>query len=231
MPLPKIDLPTFEVELPTTGKKLLLRPFTVKEEKILLIAGEDTESTKNRMSAIIQVVNNCILDDTDVIKMAIVDIEYVFVQLRAKSVSNISTIVLRDLEDGQQRKFDIDLEKIEIVRPEAPSNICMITDTIGMTIGYPRASMLTEMLNAETLSNHLILKHCLINIFDQDNVYDRSEMDEKELDEFIDGITTTALQQVTEFLDSVPYMKYDVEYKNNNDKVVKYPLRGIDDFF
>ena len=121
MALPKINQPTFDLIIPSTKKRLKVRPMTVKEEKLLLIAKSSTES-RDHIEAIRQVVNNCIVGSENVDMMCLFDLEYLFLKIRANSVSNIAKAAYKDHGDGKIYQFDIDLNTLEVKFPESMDN-------------------------------------------------------------------------------------------------------------
>jgi len=230
MALPKIDLPTFTMTLPSNDKSVTLRPFTVKEEKILLTAQESNQQI-DMITGIASVVNNCLLDDIAIEDLAIVDLEYMFLQLRAKSVSNISSIRLKDNEDQQNRDFDIDLEKINIEKPEFVSNVVMINDTVGMTLRYPPVSLLLDVGEIGVQTSDVVFAHCVVNIFDENSVYERADTNQEELLEFVNNLSTSVVKSAEKFFNTVPVLSYEIKYTNDNDREVVYKLQGLNDFF
>ena len=145
--LPKIDVPIFELTLPSTGKQMRYRPFLVKEEKLFLMAAEASD-VKTVVDAIRQVINNCCLDEIDVEKLPIYDIEYIFLKLRARSISEIVNLKYRCLneitdENGEKKQctgtveFDIDLLSIEPTKNETHTNKIEINEKLGVVIKYP----------------------------------------------------------------------------------------------
>lgn len=232
MPLPKIDQPLFDMIIPSTGRKVVFRPFLVKEEKILLIAqqsGNDSEIIR----AIKQILNNCILDDLDIDSLAIFDLEYAFLKLRARSINNVVKLSYRDTEDEQVYEFELDLDKIEIDVPEDIESKIEITDTVGMTMKYPSASITDRMKqfdNEIDLMTFFII-NCIDTIYDEDNVYVANEFSEAEITEFLDGLDVKSFEKIRQFFENVPRLQHTLEYKNSlgNDRSIE--LTTLKDFF
>ena len=144
MPLPKIDKPLFEVTIPSLDRKIKLRPFAVREEKILLMAQQSTDD-KEIILAIKQVLNNCIVDPNfDIDSLATFDLEYLFLKLRARSVSNVINVSYRDNEDDKVYDFEIDLDEVDMLKKPEVSNVIMITDTIGIKMKYPSVTIIDD---------------------------------------------------------------------------------------
>ena len=232
MALPKIDQPLFDVTVPSTGKKIEFRPFLVKEEKILLIAqssGIDTDIIK----AIKQILNLCIVDEFNVDTLTTFDLEYLFLKLRAKSVNNIVKLSYRDNEDDEVYDFEVDLDKNEIEMPKDIDPKIQITDNIGMTMKYPSASItdrLREFENEVDLMTFFII-NCIDTIYTEDEVFLASDYKEKELEEFLDGLTIQSFDKVRQFFEKLPKLYHKIEYKNKlgNDRSIE--LNTVRDFF
>jgi hypothetical protein len=232
MPLPKIDQPLFDMTIPSTGKKIAFRPFLVKEEKILLIAqqsGNDSEIIR----AIKQILNNCIQDDIDLDSFAIFDLEYAFLKLRARSVNNIVKLAYRDTEDDEVYNFELDLDKIEIEMPEKINSKIDITDTVGMTMKYPSASITDKMTNFDNEVDLMtfFIVNCIDTIYDEDSVYVADDFSEEEISEFLDGLDVKSFEKIREFFESVPRLYYKIEYTNSIGSERSIELTSLKDFF
>ena len=137
MPLPKIKHPIYEFKVPSMGTKESFRPFLVKEEKVLLMA-KSSEDPSDAMRAVKQIVNNCAISESfDVDKLTIFDLEYLFLQLRAVSVSNIVKVSYRDNEDGKVYDFGIDLKEVDVEFPEGIEKVIRVTDDMGIVMKWP----------------------------------------------------------------------------------------------
>jgi hypothetical protein len=232
MPLPKIDQPLFDMVIPSSGKKITFRPFLVKEEKILLIAqqsGNDSEIIR----AIKQILNNCIQDDLDLDTLAIFDLEYAFLKLRAKSVNNVVKLAYRDTEDDEVYNFDLDLDTIEIEMPKGINSKIEITEDVGMTMKYPSASITDSMGdfdNEVDLMTFFII-NCIDTIYDEDNVYIAYEFSEEEISEFLDGLDVKTFEKIREFFENVPRLYHKIEYKNKVGSQRSIELTSLKDFF
>lgn len=232
MPLPKIDQPLFDMIIPSSGKKITFRPFLVKEEKILLIAqqsGNDSEIIR----AIKQILNNCIQDDLDLDALAIFDLEYAFLKLRAKSVNNVVKLAYRDTEDDEVYNFELDLDTIEIEMPKNINSKIEITDSVGMTMRYPSASITDSMGdfdNEVDLMTFFII-NCIDTIYDEENVYMANDFSEEEISEFLDGLDVKTFEKIREFFENVPRLYHKIEYKNKAQSQRSIELTSLKDFF
>lgn len=228
MALPKIDVPIFSITLPSNDQVIKLRPFTVKEEKILLIANE-TKDPQEVLNAVIQIANNCILEDgVDAQSIPLVDLQYVFLQLRSKSVGNIAEIMVTDEEDQKQYKVEVDLDSVQIIKPEVNvPNVIQLTDEVGITLKYPTL----DLARISQLTTEDLVLFCLVNIFDGDNVYEVSDNTEDELREFISSMSTPHVEKIKEFLEGVPRLQYTVSYTTESGKEKTIEIGNINDFF
>ena len=233
MPLPKIDQPLFDVIVPSSGKKILFRPFLVKEEKILLISqqgGEDTDVIR----AIKQILRLCVQDDGfDVDKLTTFDLEYLFLKLRAKSVNNIVKLSYRDNEDDKVYDFELNLDSIEVEMPEGVDSTIELSDTISMMMKYPSASItdkITQFDNEVDLMTFFII-NCIDTIVTEEEIFPASEYTDKELEEFLDQLPVNSFEKIRAFFEKMPKLYHKIEYKNElgNDRSIE--LTNLKDFF
>lgn len=233
MALPKIDKPLFEMLLPSQNKMVKFRPFVVREEKILLMA-QQSGSEKDILLAVKQVLQNCAQDPSfDVDDLAVFDLEYMFLKLRAKSVNNIIEVSYRDLEDEKVYDFQIDLDEVEMLQTPDISNKIKVTDDIGIVMKYPSVTILDDI--PEDISTpdlvELLVRKCIDSIYDAENVYPISEHTEEELNEFIEGLDLETFGRIKEFFDNLPKMHYSVEYENSLGNKRSVELTTLSDFF
>jgi hypothetical protein len=234
MPLPKIEYPINELEVPSMKKKFKFRPMLVKEEKILLMAKVSEDDT-DIFGAIRQVVNNCCVDEhLDVDKLAIFDLEYLFLKIRSLSIGDTTEVAFRDSEDDKVYEFTINLNEIEVKFPENVDKNVKISDTAGFTLRYPPATLYSDKdflaLDPNSVFDALVLA-CVDKIFDGEQVYDSSLYQKKELEEFIESLPVKAYDNVREFFNNVPSMKHEIDYKNSKGNDRKIVLRNLSDFF
>lgn len=234
MALPKLTHPMFDVVIPSSKKKIKIRPMLVKEEKILLMA-KTSDDASDILSAVKQVVNNCIVDsDIDVEKLALFDVEYIFIKIRAYSVSNISKVSYRDNEDNKVYDFEVDLDKVEVVFPEKLDMNFAINDTMGIIMKYPQASLYSdkEFLQspAEEVLDNLIL-NCIDKIYDGDTMMDPKTYPKEELKEFVENIDVNTYDKLRKFFNSLPILQYKITYKNENGNERNIELNSLTDFF
>jgi len=232
MPLPKISQPLFDMTIPSTGKKITFRPFLVKEEKILLIA-QQSENDTEIIRAIKQILNNCIQEDIDIDNLAIFDLEYMFLKLRARSVNNVVKLSYRDTEDEKIYDFELDLDTIEIDVPAKINSNIDVSENVGMTMKYPSASITDRMKdfdNEVDLMTFFIV-NCIDTIYDEDSVYVADEFSEEEITEFLDGLDVKSFEKIREFFENIPRLQHTIEYKNSNGSTRTIELSSLKDFF
>jgi len=233
MALPKLDKPLFDLEIPSKQTTVKCRPFVVKEEKILLMA-QQAGQEKDIVLAIKQVLENCVQDPTfDSDDLTTFDLEYMFLKLRARSVNNVIEVSYRDNEDDKVYDFEIDLDTVEMMKPAEINNKIMVTDTVGIVMKFPSVKVLEntpENTSAPDLVEYLV-RSCVDQIFDEDDVYLASESSEAELQEFIEGLDVQTFQKIREFFDSLPSLYHKLEYTNANGNERVIELKTLSDFF
>jgi len=234
MALPVLNNPNYEMELPSTGEKIEFRPFLVKEQKILMMAVE-SKDTKAQSKAVSDIIKSCTFGKLDnvVDQLPTFDIEYMFLQIRCKSVGETVDINVTCPDDGQTKvPVTIQLEDINVIKTEGHSNVVMVTDKIGLTMKYPTMNQLMgyDISKLDSAGGTFkIIEDCLENVFDENEVYD--EMTNKELQEFIEQMTTDQFQKVTDFFQTMPKLKHIVKVTNPNTGVEsEVALEGMQSF-
>lgn len=233
MSLPKITYPTFLVEIPSTKKKHTFRPFLVKEEKILLMA-KTSEQEADVLLAIKQVVNNCCVDNEfDIDKLALFDLEYLFIKIRSQSVGDIVSVSYRDNEDNQVYDFEVNLNKVEVTFPEKIESTVKIDETSGIKMKYPVAALYEdqEFLNSGEESFFQLIIRCMDKIYDGDEVFDCSKYTTKELGEYLESLDVKTFEKIRDFMISQPKIFYQIKYKNSLGHDRTIDLTTLSDFF
>ena len=232
MKLPQIKHPTFAITLPSTKKEVRYRPFLVKEEKILLFAQQSSES-KDIINAIKQIITNCIVTEgVDVESFTTYDIEYFFIQLRAKSVNDEVKLSYIDNEDQKQYSFDVNLNDIQVIYPEGHDPRIMITESASITLKEPVFSVL-EAMKATTESELAFeaVAKCISRIESDGQVYEIADFSEEEVMEFVQSLDVMTFQKIQKFFDTMPRLEYVINYKNSLDHDRKIVLSSLNDFF
>jgi hypothetical protein len=233
MSLPKIDYPIYKINVPSLKKDFQFRPFLVKEEKLLLMAKESANPS-DVLSAIKQIVNNCSIDKKlDISKLAIFDLEYIFLKLRAISVDNLIKVSYKDTEDEKVYDFEINLDKVKIKYPEKMDNNIKITDKSGIIMKYPSASLYddTDFLNLEKDYMFELIVRCIESIYYEDQVYDCKQYKKEELNEFLENLNIKSFESIQNFLLTVPKMEYKISYENSKGNNREIVLNSLNDFF
>jgi hypothetical protein len=232
MALPKIDLPLYQCELPSTGKKIKYRPFTVKEEKILLTAQESKE-TSQIILAIKQILNNCITD-TDVSQFSVFDIEYMLIQLRSKSVDNSAEFEITDPETEEKVKLQINLGDVKISRKEEHTNKIKISDDYTLFLRYPTIDQFESLLDKEEQSaedSYNVMMSCFDRLASKDDVYKFKDFPKKEVDEFVESLHSDTIKKIKTFFDTMPKVRHEIPYKNSKGEQKTFVLEGTQTFF
>ncbi len=231
--LPKIDHPTFKIKIPSLKKDHSFRPFLVKEEKILLMAKE-SQNNSDIFTAIKQVVINCSLDkNLNIDKLAIFDLEYIFLKIRAFSVDNIVKVAYRDSEDGKVYDFEVNLNEVEIKYPKTPISKIEINENSGLVMKYPPASLYSdkEFLNTERDHYFKLILKCVDKIYFNEEVYEVKDVSVKELEDFIENLNVNVFKQVNDFLTNTPKIEHVLEYTNEKGNKREIFLSSLNDFF
>ena len=232
MALPKLNNPTYEMVVPSTQEKVSYRPFLVKEQKILMMA-QESEDPAMMTRTVCELVENCVGGIQDAMKLPTFDVEYMFMQLRSVSVgSEVELMMLCQDDETTKVPVSINIGDIKVSALDEHNTTVMITDKIGMTFRYPNMTDVAryakdDMSNVEITFG--IIQDCLVNVFDENNVYD--EMNPKELQEFVESMTTEQFAGVQGFFDTMPKLRHEIEYENPNTKVMnKTVLEGMQSF-
>lgn len=233
MALPKIQTPVFDIVIPSLNRAIEFRPFIVKEEKILLMAQQSSDQ-RDIVRAIKQIITNCCLDtNISVNQFTTTDLEYVFLKLRSKSVNNIIAIEYTDEEDGKMYKFDVDLDEVHVTKPKDANNNIKINDDIGIIMCYPSAAIIDqiETFQDEVEILNFFIKKCIVEIYDEENVYPANEHTDQELQDFIDDMDVMSFDKIREYLDSAPKLNHVIKYTNSLGNEKEIVMDNLRDFF
>jgi len=230
MALPKIVHPTYNITLPSTKKKINIRPFTVQEEKLLFMA-KASDNPADVLSSVKQIIKNCIIDKVDVDKLATFDIEYLFIKLRAKSVGEVIDLEYTEPGSKDPIKFKINLDNIEVNFNPDHTNKIIVKDDIGIVMRYPSLEEIAIINNAENEEDAAfeVLLSCVDKIFDKDTVY--SDFTKQDLNEFVNNLPFDAMQKLKNFFETMPAVEHTVKLKNKQGEEKTIVLKGISSFF
>ena len=234
MALPKLDTPTYELEQPSTGEKIKYRPFLVKEQKTLMMAQESGDDAQVR-DALANLITGCTFDVIDPYKVPIFDVEFLFLRIRGKSVGEKIDLSLLCPDDGETRvNKSINLEDIGVNMKVGHTNEVDITDNIKMIMRYPTLNDMTDMSpdTADSKDVFTLIKRCVYEIRDGETIYNRVDMSEKELEEFIDNLTGDQFEGLSDFFNTMPKVQHSVEVTNpKTKKKGEVVIEGIQSFF
>ena len=236
MALPKLEVPIYELTVPSTDEKIKYRPFLIKEEKILLIAME-SGANEDVIQAVKQIVSECTFNTLKLGNMPMFDVEYIFLQIRSKSVGEVSKLKILCRDDGETyANVEVDLTEIEVQVNDDHTNKIELTDEMGVIMRYPTIdSFSTAGISDITADNMLdVIVACIDKIYDKkgEEVYDSKDSSKKELMYFVEGMNTTQFQNVQAFFDSMPKLRHEVTVVNPKTKKENIvALSGLNDFF
>ena len=232
MALPKLNTPEYELELPSTGGKIKYRPFLVKEQKLLMMA-QESDNQDEIANTITNIVESCTEGQLKAKELPIFDIEYVFLQLRSKSVGESVTLKLK-CPDDEKTYVDktIKLDEIAVHMTADHTNEVQITDKIKIVMKYP---MMEDMkgidLSAGIGGTFGLISKCVYEIHDGDTIHSRIDMKEKELDEFIDTLDSQQFDRLMNFFQTMPKLRHVIEIVNpKTKKKGEVMLEGLDSF-
>ena len=232
MALPKIDLPIYTFKLPSTGENVKFRPFTVKEEKILLTA-QESDDPEQIMLSIKQILNNCLLEK-DIDSLAVFDIEYLLITLRSKSVDNKVEFVITDPDTQEKIKLELDLGSVKIEKDPNHTNKIKLSDVYTLFLKYPTIDnfaiiALKEKQTSEDSYNVMIA--CLDKLASDEDVFNFKDFSKKEIDDFVDSLHSDTIKQIKKFFDTLPKVRHEIAYTNSEGNNKIFVIQGTESFF
>ena len=236
MALPKLNTPTYELEIPSTDEKIKFRPFLVKEEKVLMMALE-TKDNAQIVNAVKDIVSECTYNKLNINTMPMFDVEYIFLQIRSKSVGEVSKVKILCPDDKKTyTNVEIDLNEVKVQVEDEHTNKIELTDSMGMIMTYPNIDSFTENgiqdINASNMLD--VIGTCILQIYEDkgEKVYEAKDQTKKEMTEFIEQMNTTQFKKVQKFFDTMPRLKHTIKVKNpKTKKTSDVTLSGLNDFF
>ena len=236
MALPKLNTPTYELEIPSTDEKIKYRPFLVKEEKILMMALE-TKDNAQIINAVKDIVTECTFNKVNIDSIPMFDTEYIFLQIRSKSVGEVSKIKVLCPDDKKTYvNVEIDLNEVAVQVDDGHTNKIELTDSMGLIMTYPNINSFTESgiqeINASNMLD--VIGACILQIYEDngEKVYEAKDQTKKELIEFIESMNTEQFIKVQKFFDTMPKLKHTIKVKNpKTKKTSDVTLSGLSDFF
>ncbi len=238
MPLPSLSVPTYELKLPSTGKTIKYRPFLVREEKLLLLAME-SEDEKQIEDAVKDILKACIQSrGIKPEQMATFDLEYLFLKIRSVSAGEDIKMNLTCMDDGETEvSVTINIDDIEVKKPEGHNNKILLQDDVGLVMKYPGLNQFVNitLLNkdvegTEELFN--VVASCVDQIFQGEEVWECTDLKQKEIVQFLEGMTQQQFEKIQEFFETMPVLAHDLKVTNPNTGVEStYVLEGLQSFF
>lgn len=237
MPLPKVEYPIHEVKLFSQNKPVKFRPFLVKEQKILMMAVESA-NIENVIDAVKQIINNCIIEEIDVDNLPLVDIELFFLNLRSRSMGEVVEVFFkcRNMIDGETEcgmviNVGVNLiEEVQVIN-NTESNKIMFNNSVGVIMRYPTYEQIMRFQDSDNLRDRIIIG-CMDQIFNEEEVYSVDEASEEEMQEFLEGLSSTDYEKLVKFVENCPKIQYK---KTHNCPKCNFEhtmlLEGINDFF
>ena len=237
MPLPKINTPTYELVLPSTGKKIKYRPFLVREEKILIMALE-SEDIKQITNAVVEILDACILTrGVKLHNLATFDMEYIFLNVRGKSVGETIEVNIICPDDGKTSvTTEVDVDSIKIKKDKRHKNIVKLDDQLSMKLRYPSIEQFIES-NFDTGATDVkttmdMISNCIEMIYSDEETWESKDSTKKELEEFIDQLNTKQFKCIEEFFETMPKLSHTIKVTNPQTKVEsEVVLEGLAAFF
>ena len=236
MALPKLTTPTYELEIPSTDQKIKYRPFLVKEEKILIMAME-SKSSADITQAVKDIVSECTYNKVDISNMPMFDVEYIFLNIRSKSVGEVSKLKLLCPDDGKTyADVELNLNEVKVQVGDDHTNKIELDKNMGMIMKYPTIDSFSETgIRDINPSNMLeVITTCIQQIYEENGkkVYETKDQTKKEITEFIEQLNTKQFKDVQKFFETMPKLKHEITIKNpKTKKESKITLTGLNDFF
>ena len=226
MPLPKINTPTYELAIPSTGKKIRYRPFLVKEEKILIMALE-SEDIKQITDAIVEILSECILTKgVKVLELATFDIEFIFLNVRAKSVGEMIDVNVTCPDDGKtQVQMEIDIDSIKVQKDKKHSNLVKIDEKLSMKMKYPSIQQFVQNnfdikdTGPDVDQSLTMITTCIEQIYTEEESWSAADSTKDELKEFVEQMNTKQFKEIEGFFTTMPKLSHTVKVKNPKTKV------------
>jgi len=233
MALPKLDTPTYQLELPSNQQVVKYRPFLVKEQKILMMA-QDADDKEDSYNMLAEIVDGCTFNNVDIKTMPIFDFEYLFMKIRCKSVGESTELSVLCPDDNETRvPITVNLDGIDVQVEDGHSNVVGVNDSIKIIMRYPTVNDIKSVGEAETLNNVMtLLKVCINEIHDGDTIHNMIDVTSKELDEFVDSLPTETFEKMATFFDTMPKLTHVIEVKNPKTEVTsEVVIQGMESFF
>ena len=233
--IPKLTRPEYTTTIPSTNKKIKYHPFTVREEKVLMLAAEGGDQDEI-INAVTNCLQNCISSpsDIDVESLALFDIEYLFLKTRSKSVGEVINLRVIDPDDTDfSTDVEVNIDKIGVKKTEGHTQLIKVDDTVSVQMRYPDITFFNTGVDLSTVASTVsLVSRCIDQIIVGDEVYNKEDMTQEEITEWVEGLSQKQFTQFIEFFGSMPKMSHTITAKNTNTKKnFSVTLEGLADFF
>ena len=233
MALPKLETPVYTLNLPSTDEEIKFRPFLVKEQKRLMMA-QESDSAIETIDAITRLISDCTFNKLDGNNIAMFDAEYVFLQVRSKSVGSKVELNITCPDDKETKvAHTVDLDEINVAMFDDHTNEVQLTENIKVFFRYPLLSTFTKYASKTNTTDMMfkLIEECVEEVHYHDEVTNRVDMSEKDLSEFIDSLSTEQFAKMTKFFETMPRLRHKIEVKNPKTEVTsEVILEGIQSF-
>ena len=233
MALPKLETPVYTLNMPSTDEEVKYRPFLVKEQKRMMMA-EESKNTKEIIDAVNQLISDCTFNKIDTKKLAMFDAEYIFLQVRSKSVGSKVELNITCPDDKETKvAHTVDLDEINVAMFDDHTNEVQLTENIKVFFRYPLLSTFTKYASKTNTTDMMfkLIEECVEEVHYHDEVTNRVDMSEKDLSEFIDSLSTEQFAKMTKFFETMPRLRHRIEVTNPKTEVTsEVMLEGIESF-
>tara|TARA_Y100000996_G_scaffold414790_1_gene406800 strand:+ start:1506 stop:2213 length:708 start_codon:yes stop_codon:yes gene_type:complete len=233
MALPKLETPVYTLNLPSTDEEIKFRPFLVKEQKRIMMA-QESDDVNETIDTINQLISDCTFNKIDTKKLAMFDAEYIFLQVRSKSVGSKVELNITCPDDKETKvAHTVDLDEINVAMFDDHTNEVQLTENIKVFFRYPLLSTFTKYASKTNTTDMMfkLIEECVEEVHYHDEVTNRVDMSEKDLSEFIDSLSTEQFAKMTKFFETMPRLRHKIEVKNPKTEITsEILLEGIQSF-
>lgn len=235
MGLPKSIRPEYSTTIPSTGKKIKYQPFTVREEKVLILAAE-TQDPDEITNAVTNILETCVSSPSDfkVKELALYDIEYLFLRARSKSVGEKIQLTITDPNDDTYTvDHEVDVDKIKVVKDPKHTDTIKLDEEVIVKMRYPDITFFNDGYDLSNIAGSIdLISKCISSIVAGEEVFNRSDMTDAEVVEWVEGLTQAQFKEIVNFFMTMPKLSHTITLKNKNtDKNFTVKLEGLQDFF
>ena len=233
MALPKLETPVYTLNLPSTDEEIKFRPFLVKEQKRIMMA-QESDDINETIDTVNQLISDCTFNKVDGTKIPMFDAEYIFLQVRSKSVGSKVELNITCPDDNETKvQHTVDLDEVNVSMFDDHTNEVQLTKEIKVIFKYPLLSTFTKYAKKETTPEMVfaLIQECIVEVHFNDEITNRVDISEKELTEFIDSLHTKQFERLTKFFETMPRLRHIIEVKNPKTEVTsEVMLEGIQSF-